>query len=46
MAQARVPVAANCLVRCDQLQPTLNDRQADRHRKWRSVNRVGPERGR
>jgi len=38
MVQARVGLAANCVVRCGRLQRTLKDAQADRRSNCRGVN--------
>ena len=40
MVQARVGLAANCVVRCGRLQRTLTDGQADRRGNGRGVNRL------
>ena len=40
MVQARVGLAANCVVRCGRLQRTLKDGQADRRGNCRGVNRL------
>ena len=40
MVQARVGLAANCVVRCGRLQRTLKDAQADGRSNCRGVNRL------
>ena len=40
MVQARVGLAANGVVRCGRLQPTLEDGQADRRGNCRDVNQL------
>ena len=40
MVQARVGLAANCVVRCGRLQRTLKNGQADRRGNCRGVNRL------